>query len=648
MKPIINQLQKRDGITVSRYQQKTLPVKIAAVFQTEANQHFGIEWQKFLVRWSSKLTISNQRIREEIASAYEKLQSKERWEFFDKLQSQENNYEDLHTGVYRLLLDKRFNQANLLELFRNLPKQTKSKPMNAPEISATAVIRSILDAVNNTKTAVQTDDASIVEISGPAIKINYETPAQLAAPIIESAQSIINYNDNQQPYIQPQSAGIYNYDPDQFKLGNLYREKLNLSAQEILWLNKFSYYSNTFTGIESAVITVIKLYLLSLKKIVRRFANETYTLSAISEDIGNAFFKYCKKNYNNTYGDFELYYKGQAEAELYNTFFKKAEQAVREAWDHKRKISTEFMVNVPEASTIFKTYLEPVMDAIVEALIPTISMPDEETEVQLNIATTTRWKGKFEDIFRTKTGDELIHALYELGRLNRKNPAVENVYYEASKFLADINKPESLRFYLRYIHADLKSAKIDNKALNKTVQKKLFATEAQLEDFQAIVAELSITQSLGPALDRVTNLYKPKRKKIVLDTEQISSVRRQHSGTVEILNTYLQDDEEELVTVLTEIIPVTGAPQNTEINVVTTTVQLNQLQIDCLQLFKENGNALESSALEAFSISRSVFKNQLIDSINDSCYELLDDILIEEDGDQYIITAMYLNRIFIS
>jgi len=38
-------------------------------------------------------------------------------------------------------------------------------------------------------------------------------------------------------------------------------------------------------------------------------------------------------------------------------------------------------------------------------------------------------------------------------------------------------------------------------------------------------------------------------------------------------------------------------------------------------------------------------KNQLVDSINESCYEVLDDVLIEEDGDTYTLNQNYYQKI---
>jgi hypothetical protein len=40
-----------------------------------------------------------------------------------------------------------------------------------------------------------------------------------------------------------------------------------------------------------------------------------------------------------------------------------------------------------------------------------------------------------------------------------------------------------------------------------------------------------------------------------------------------------------------------------------------------------------------------MFRNQLIESINESCFETLDDILIEEEEDYYQINESYYKQI---
>ena len=51
-------------------------------------------------------------------------------------------------------------------------------------------------------------------------------------------------------------------------------------------------------------------------------------------------------------------------------------------------------------------------------------------------------------------------------------------------------------------------------------------------------------------------------------------------------------------------------------------------------------------SVKYIAVENGMFKNQLIDSINEACQELLDgEALIEEDNENYIIEESYYNEI---
>jgi hypothetical protein len=56
-----------------------------------------------------------------------------------------------------------------------------------------------------------------------------------------------------------------------------------------------------------------------------------------------------------------------------------------------------------------------------------------------------------------------------------------------------------------------------------------------------------------------------------------------------------------------------------------------------LEIFKKNDLRVLQSDVDIFAKSKNVFKNYLIDSINEVCFETLDDILIEEIDEFYVI-----------
>lgn len=621
--------------------------------QELASKHFGIKWRLLLESKPSQLNVTNQTIRYTVALCYDQLSPKQLELLLDsfinlkaqeahnnletKLSADSNDYSMLHNGIYGLVISKKFNELEIVKLLRQLGTNTPIPFSNTSENKQTPLQspRSYANPISTQQPEKRTD-SSIIEISQHITRIDTE------------------FSNSS---FTASSGTIYAaYDPDEYKLGKKYKAKLGLSAQEEIWLNKFYDYSNNFNSIEGCRVAIIKLYLLSIKRIVRVLANEEYALSKRIDAVKNAAYRYHKSQPGYWDGYDSAYIKENAEGDLYHTLYRKSEAAIRIAWDHKRKISPDYNSGGPEAINLFKKHLDSIMDEVITYLLPTVGIPDEETELLLNEANTTRWKIKFEHLTDGYIGSDhkaLVEQIHLLAKLNAKNPSIENIYYEASKFMVAFDKVESLKLYLHYIYQDLLSIKIDNKALNKTIQKKLFANQEQLDSFQIIVNELSKTKGLDKALLDVLSIYKAKRKSITLNTEAIKRVEQQHSGTVEILNEYLKDDDDEAVYELQSPIDnnfgkVEALMQTASVAIsISTVVSLNATEKDCLMLFQDNDYCVTASELENFAKRNSLFKNQLIDTINESCYEMLDDVLIEEDEDYYTINPDYLNRIII-
>lgn len=454
---------------------------------------------------------------------------------------------------------------------------------------------------------------------------NYQNPDKDVIDV----SSMVNPADLRIP-TQPNQSGP-DHEPEyleDIKLGKKYETRLNLSPDEIKWLNTFDCFRNAFNSIEGCEIAIVKLFLLTVKSLNKRLKKDE---SSLEQEVARIREKSLQSpeyfiGYDNTY------IQQAAAAEAFYTIYKKAEAIVRTAWGHKRKISSEYTSYNTPAKDQFNSKLGPLVDEIVTYLQPTIGETDEQIELELNAATTTRWKDRMDEITAAYSKDKTVEELYRLGTQNLRNPARENIYYEAARFLAPYDKPETLKFYLHYIYHDLKSPKFDQKELNKSIQKKLFTDDSQLAEFLAVVNGLIKDQNLVKALMQVDKICQPKRRRIELDHDQIQMVTEAHSVTVETLNGYLQ--EEEVIFIPEpekEPLPQTAAP-------------LNPLQIEFLKLFPDDYQ-VSANDVEAFALGKGLFKNQLLDSINETCYEVLDDVLIEEDDDQYTINVNYYTQI---
>jgi hypothetical protein len=442
---------------------------------------------------------------------------------------------------------------------------------------------------------------------------------------------------------------------DAFHLGNKYSKKLNLNHEEITLLNKFWNPNNVFLSIEGCCIAAMKFYLL----IVKELENHLIGLgTSLSEEIRH-FQSILRESFiidsHYSWTNFGIsYYNNKVESDVYLTIFKRAESALRDSFIHKRKISIDFPYSISRQKE-FEDRIGNYVNEIIQSSISKIDPPDEETEIELNAQNVNRWKVKFDYLTRTyneKSKEGFINGIYELGKSNKKNPAIENIFFEASKFIGTYDHAEALKFYIYYLYYDLKSEKIDNKQLAKTIQKKLFKTNEQLHAFEKVVAELVSTRNLEKALEDVVRTSQPIRKKVLLDKEAIKMVQKKDRNTVEVLNDYLQDEfeNEGMIVKAHEI-----NTEEIELNIHKKEVEasfhcidgiiLNKSQEGLMSLFAGKTLHLLASEVDEYCESNKIFKHQLIDSINEIFFEVLGDNLIEEEGDNYIINENYYQKV---
>lgn len=442
-------------------------------------------------------------------------------------------------------------------------------------------------------------------------------------------------------------------DYDTFDWRDKYKKTLNLSANDVTLLNKIWYPNNNFITIEFCCNEVIKLYITTISLLKEKFKTEGTTFE---EELINIADIIARKHYRYRTGSQNYKYSiDPSVTELYNTIFKYCENYVRDIYGHKRKLNTILKYSHDEITTAFENKIVLKLDTILTTLTASITPPDEATELQLNTQNTTRWKSKFTEITVNFSGaaEEFVAEMILLGNANKKNPSVENIFFEASKFIAKQNKEAALKLYVYYLYYDLKSATFDNKQLTKTVHKNLFETNEQLQSFELLISEFINDRNLNKALDAVTNVYAIKRKKIQLDRTTIKEVEQLHSGTVELLNEYLRDDfEDDNNTIKAEEInseeiqlEITSKTKEIEQSLYLTHLSFNANHIAVLELFTKNSLSISQSEVEAFAKRNGIFKNQIIDHINEICYDTLDDVLIEEDDDYYTILPEYFNQI---
>lgn len=439
------------------------------------------------------------------------------------------------------------------------------------------------------------------------------------------------------------------YDYDYWKLGKRYKKKLNLSQNEEQILNSVWLQSNVFNQIEFCRVEILRQFLRCVEFLNRHYFPTDNTLKTIEEEFSDIIvrkeFRYRKGSQNYKY-TFDI-----VKGEIFGHILKLSENNVREAFGNKRKLTAEFKYKFSETYTSYNERVVSKLDSFLVTDQENISTPDIEVERSLNENNTTRWKIKFEKIEQNyTTGEDFESKIKQLAEENNKNPAVEAIFFEGSKFIAKTNKISALKLYLHYIDADLKSTEFNNKKLNKTLQKNLFQTNEQLQEFEDIVNNFISDKNLEDALKKVSSLYAPKRKKISIDTSAILEVEKLHSGTVNLLNEYLQEEDESPKT--EEI----NSEETVEINIkpqfepslnskFILELNLSEIQQDVLELFEKSNYSLLQADLQQFLKDKNLMMGSVIDSINEICFEILDDVLIEEDGDYFTISPNYYKKI---
>lgn len=444
-------------------------------------------------------------------------------------------------------------------------------------------------------------------------------------------------------------------DYDLSGLGSKYKTKLKLRSDKVQILNNLIDTSNKFNSIEYCELSLVKMFLAVLRKLENGFVKEGKSIKEHIDAIAaielTEHYKYTPGSYG-----YESAFK-RFDNSVNQTIYKMCENQLRDHFDVGRKTDLNWYIHSENALKEFTSRFQVQLDKLLKNEINKLEPTNLETEIQLNEYNKARWKGKLETLESDFSEDKVADYLHEIVKLeeeNKFNPSLENIFYQASKFIAKHNKIESLKLYIRYLYYDLQSTNVDNKQLTKTIQKSLFKTKEQLRDFEIIVGELVHKKDLNTALEAVSELYTVKRKKIQLDVSAIKEVHEKHSDTVELLNEYLQDeyDDGDNLIKTDELnneevsIEIKAKTQN-EVQPQTNSASgLNAIQSQLLDLFFKNSLVLNVQELDAFAKSKGVFKNQLVESINEICFEKLDDVLIEEEETKYTINENYFKTVY--
>ena len=336
-----------------------------------------------------------------------------------------------------------------------------------------------------------------------AISIHYPKTAPYARKMLfEQAQ---NYGSGQH-VSEEQYFQNANYNYDYWKLGGKYKSVLELNEEQVTLLNKIYPSSNNFFSIEFCAKEIMKLYLELFSKLDKQYIEAGTT----REETFEKFLDLAvRKEYRYKNGSYN--YRTTIEHftdKLYENIFKICENSVRAYYEHKRKLNVDFNFQKKVVTETLETEILSKIQLILESIITTVQQPNRNTEIQLNAQNRTRWRNQFKEIkieFKKQPKD-FEKAILDLEKLNKSNPSIENIFFEAAKFIASVDGVMALCFYIYYVHYDLKSSTINNKKLPKTTLNKIFKNEQQQADFQKIIDDLIKNKNKEVALTKVKEL----------------------------------------------------------------------------------------------------------------------------------------------
>lgn len=440
-----------------------------------------------------------------------------------------------------------------------------------------------------------------------------------------------------------------NYDYNYWQLGSKYKTKLNLKDEDVFILNSLIDTNNKFNSIEFCEIQLIRMVLDCIN-----FIKEYYVKNPVSYNDKVKILANIEKTRSFRFSDNSI---NRYDEQIINQcIFKTCENAFRDYFKVGRKTDLSWYLHSEQSINFFNENILSVIKDYINQKVLEIGEIDFKSEIEINNYNRSRYKHKLNSLSEKFEKEKILEykqGIEELAKRNHGNPYIENIYYEASKFITKYDKVLALQFYIFYLHHDLQSTYFDNKPFNKTIQKSLFKTNEQLQDFEQIVAEFINDKNLEKALNAVSKIYEVKRKKIQLDRSTIKEVQQQHSGTVELLNEYLRDESEEGNSLFdsqeinSEEINLKIVQQNDKPrqSAFLSELSLHPNQISILEIFSKHNFSVPQIEIEEFVKSKGLFKNQIIESINEACYEVLDDVLIEDEEDYYTIIPESFQKI---
>lgn len=425
---------------------------------------------------------------------------------------------------------------------------------------------------------------------------------------------------------------------------SLYEHKMKLSKEEVQLLEPVYLSSGAFMNIDFFCRQFIRFYieLIKILKITyhRNNTNTEKEFAVILDLIARKSHRYHlnSPNYKYVMGN---------DNQIYAYIQRYAESSLRAYYGYNRKVNVESYLNHPEVKAAFQEKIINHLEPQLSELFTKLDTLDEENEIELNAISPSRWRNHIEFALKSYITKDSI-ALEALIRANQKNASRDLLLFEISRQLIPINKSASLGYYFRHIAEAKKEGKVW-KLPTASMNKQLFKKQEESERFYKFLNQYIQNPDFEKAEEFAAVFFQSIRKKIKLDTLAIQKAEVMDTRTTERLSVYLAEDDDSAVTTFQkESVSQTLSEPVIQRQIITTEemgVQLPEFALILLQAFKTNNFELSSTDADDICRANGLMTGNLVNSINEACYDLLDENLIEKQDSKYIIQPDYYNQI---
>lgn len=446
-----------------------------------------------------------------------------------------------------------------------------------------------------------------------------------------------------------------------YSLGAKHLETIPMNEAEARLLDNLYYNPSSFFADPFCQSSTVGLFLRLIRALDQQISQTGSTLQQTLEQLGDLI---ARKQFHYKTGseNYKLCIRSAA-SELRQSLMKLCENTVRNLYDYRRQLQVIPDYPKDEITAAVGAHLITPANELLPELVKACPTPDEKAELAINSLSPARWKTKFESVKEIYIADKDLTKFREqilvLGKQNKSNPAIENIFFDAGKFIGKQDKTLCLSLYAYYVYYDQRSDKIDDKPLPKTIQKAIFPNPEKDSEFNIIIAQLKANKDIKAALTSIAILFQPKRRKIQLNTSMIKEAEKELHESVDLLNEYLIDDEQiENDPQSQQLSPHPQQPSAQPAQSRATDhhptaspylpdLALTPLQASLLIRFERHRFLLTTEDIDGYARNENCFRSQLVNSINEACFECLDDTLIETENGNYIINEEYYKRLLV-